>query len=134
VRGSILDQSRWASLTLRVIAAGGWNSYFFARTSPAVDDGDDPALAADCTCSRTGENPPYGMRGGIEETSASFEARSAPRSYPTLPRRIVHQDGRGRHHRHANGDGVLVVARARHHDGKDVCSRHPVVVMVSKSM
>jgi hypothetical protein len=34
-------------------------------------------------CSRTGENPPYGMIGGIEETSASFEARSAPRSYPT---------------------------------------------------
>src|SRR6516165_7858594 len=33
--------------------------------------------------SRTGENPPYGMIGGIEETSASFEARSAPRSYPT---------------------------------------------------
>src|ERR1019366_2068704 len=29
--------------------------------------------------SRTGENPPYGMIGGIEETSASFEARSAPR-------------------------------------------------------
>src|SRR6516162_9051041 len=35
------------------------------------------------TCSRIGENPPYGMIGGIEETSASFEARSAPRSYPT---------------------------------------------------
>ena len=35
--------------------------------------------------SRTGENPPYGMIGGIEETSASFEARSAPRSYPALP-------------------------------------------------
>ena len=34
--------------------------------------------------SRTGENPPYGMIGGIEETSASFEARSAPRSYPTI--------------------------------------------------
>ena len=34
--------------------------------------------------SRTGENPPYGMIGGIEETSASFEGRSAPRSYPTL--------------------------------------------------
>jgi hypothetical protein len=33
--------------------------------------------------SRTGENPPYGMIGGIEETSASFKARSAPRSYPT---------------------------------------------------
>jgi hypothetical protein len=33
--------------------------------------------------SRTGENPPYGMIGGIEETSASFEARSAPRSCST---------------------------------------------------
>src|SRR6516225_4758863 len=33
--------------------------------------------------SRTGENPPYGILGGIEETSASFEARSAPRSHPT---------------------------------------------------
>ena len=33
-----------------------------------------------------GENPPYGMIGGIEETSASFEARSAPRSYPTVVR------------------------------------------------
>src|SRR5271167_2815214 len=31
------------------------------------------------------ENPPYGMIGGIEETSASFEARFAPRSYPTNP-------------------------------------------------
>ena len=33
--------------------------------------------------SRTGENPPYGMMGRVEETSASFEARSAPRSHPT---------------------------------------------------
>jgi hypothetical protein len=33
--------------------------------------------------SRTGENPPYGMIGGTVETSASFEARSAPLSYPT---------------------------------------------------
>jgi hypothetical protein len=33
--------------------------------------------------SRIGENPPYGMIGGVEETSASFEARSAPRLYPT---------------------------------------------------
>ena len=33
--------------------------------------------------SRIGENPPYGMIGGIEETSASCEARYAPRSYPT---------------------------------------------------
>ena len=36
--------------------------------------------------SRNGENSPYGMLGGIVETSASFEARSAPRSYPTRPR------------------------------------------------
>ena len=35
------------------------------------------------TSSRTGENPRYGMIGRIEETSASFEARYAPRSYPT---------------------------------------------------
>src|SRR5271154_211045 len=34
--------------------------------------------------SRTGKTPPYGMIGGIEETSASFEARSAPRSHPTM--------------------------------------------------
>jgi len=33
--------------------------------------------------SRTGENPPYGMIGGTVETSASFEARYAPPSYPT---------------------------------------------------
>jgi hypothetical protein len=29
------------------------------------------------------------MIGGIEETSASFEARSAPRSYPTEANNIV---------------------------------------------
>ena len=40
--------------------------------------------------SRTGENPPYGMIGGIEETSASCEARTAPRSYPTLPSGLPH--------------------------------------------
>ena len=28
-------------------------------------------------------NPPYGILGGTMETSASFEARSAPSSYPT---------------------------------------------------
>ena len=33
--------------------------------------------------SRTGENPLYGMIGGTVETSASFEARYAPLSYPT---------------------------------------------------
>src|SRR4029077_16580497 len=35
------------------------------------------------------ENPPYGMIGRIEETSASFEARSAPRSYPTEGPRLA---------------------------------------------
>ena len=29
------------------------------------------------------ENPPYGILGRAMETSASFEARSAPSSYPT---------------------------------------------------
>jgi hypothetical protein len=36
--------------------------------------------------SRTGENPPYGILGRTMETSASFEARSAPSSYPTASR------------------------------------------------
>jgi hypothetical protein len=31
-------------------------------------------------------NPPYGILGGAMETSASFEARSAPSSYPTTLR------------------------------------------------
>src|SRR5215472_16906994 len=43
--------------------------------------------------SRTGENPPYGMIGGIEETSASCEARSAPRSYPTAGLRVSELTG-----------------------------------------
>ena len=34
--------------------------------------------------SRTGENPPYGILGEAMETSASFEARSAPLSHPTV--------------------------------------------------
>ena len=34
-------------------------------------------------CSRTGENPPYGILGRAIETSASYEARSAPSLYPT---------------------------------------------------
>src|SRR3974390_1112880 len=46
-----------------------------------------PCVGRCCpTCqpsSRIGENPPYGMIGRVEETSASFEARSAPRLYPT---------------------------------------------------
>src|SRR2546421_8577343 len=34
-------------------------------------------------CSRTGKNPPYGILGRAMETSASYEARSAPSLYPT---------------------------------------------------
>lgn len=34
-------------------------------------------------CSRTGENPPYGMIGETVETSGAVQARSAPLSYPT---------------------------------------------------
>jgi hypothetical protein len=37
--------------------------------------------------SRTGENPPYGILGETMETSASFEGRSAPSSYPTANER-----------------------------------------------
>jgi hypothetical protein len=48
--------------------------------------------------SRTGENPPYGMIGGIEETSASFEARSAPRSYPTQTGRPTNIHSHSSHH------------------------------------
>src|SRR6267142_6990770 len=56
--------------------------------------------------SRTGENPPYGMIGGVEETSASFEARSAPRSYPTVLR-TTHED------RTRRSDRCLCVRRCR---------------------
>ena len=43
--------------------------------------------------SRTGENPPYGMREGTEETSASFEVRTAPRSYSTCSKASWHSSG-----------------------------------------
>src|SRR5215467_12159829 len=56
--------------------------------------------------SRTGENPPYGMIGGIEETSASFEARSAPRSYPTACA----------HRIHAGKEGIAARGTALHGD------------------
>jgi hypothetical protein len=53
--------------------------------------------------SRTGENPPYGMIGGIEETSASFEARSAPRSYPTCSEASCHSSGcKSRRHKESS--------------------------------
>src|SRR6516165_1023651 len=61
--------------------------------------------------SRTGENPPYGMIGGIEETSASFEARSALRSYRRLGR-----SGDARRH---------AAAAARHAPGYRACTCTP---------
>src|SRR3989454_11941070 len=62
--------------------------------------------------SRTGENPPYGMIGGIEETSASFEARSAPRSYPTPITGLMHRSKQHLHSstssaRPSNGSGMV---------------------------
>ena len=55
--------------------------------------------------SRTGENPPYGILGGTMETSASFEARSAPSSYPTGDGAIGLGD-HGIRFAEANGEGV----------------------------
>src|SRR3989440_6697177 len=48
------------------------------------------------------------MIGGIEETSASFEARSAPRSYPTDPHRprAVRWRPRGRRRSVGRGEGI----------------------------
>ena len=43
--------------------------------------------------SRTGENPPYGILGRTMETSASFEARSAPSSHPTWGQRDLPESG-----------------------------------------
>jgi len=60
--------------------------------------------------SRTGENPPYGMIGGIEETSASFEARSAPRSYPTGARLPI--EGRTRRRLQAAAKSRLLSVRS----------------------
>ncbi|MGB9432391.1 MAG: hypothetical protein WBQ89_09130 [Candidatus Acidiferrum sp.] len=44
-----------------------WQEHKFSRKGP----------------DNAGENPPYGMTGGMVETSASLEARYAPLSYPT---------------------------------------------------
>src|SRR5262249_49993951 len=58
-----------------------WNGAGGGRAKPADDRG-SPGWKSQPP-SGTGETPPYGMIGRVEETSASFEARSAPRSYPT---------------------------------------------------
>ena len=52
------------------------------------------------------------MIGGIEETSASFEARSAPRSYPTMGLPQGLSAGRGAHlQRSIASVSLLVVAK-----------------------
>src|SRR2546425_6279256 len=55
--------------------------------------------------SRTGGNPPYGILEGTMETSASFEARYAPSSYPTAQLR---EDPEGRVHGAATDDASEV--------------------------
>src|SRR3954465_16052638 len=74
--------------------------------------------------SRTGENPPYGMSGGIEETSASFEARSAPRSYPTedRPTRALGKAGRPGSDRHELKPAIIL--ELLHHGPERVQVRH----------
>jgi hypothetical protein len=58
--------------------------------------------------SRNEENSPCGMIGGIVETSASFEARSAPRSYPTHSRPRESKPALGRRLNNGPGpDGIL---------------------------
>src|SRR5262249_15960504 len=48
------------------------------------------SVPASALKSQTSKNSPYGMIGGIEETSASFEAPSSPQSYPTGVFAAVH--------------------------------------------
>src|SRR5947209_5440959 len=63
------------------LQGGAQTAHAGSRLKPADDSGRHRLESQ--PSSRTGENPPYGMIGRIEETSASFEAGSAPRSYPT---------------------------------------------------
>src|ERR1700675_839458 len=64
----------------RVEANHAWAAYAGSGLEPSAG-GQAPLESR--PCSRTGENPTYGMLGESVETSASFEARSAPPSYPT---------------------------------------------------
>ena len=76
--------------------------------------------------SRTGENPPYGMIGRIEETSASFEARSAPRSHPTNCDIGAHFFGRCTTRQHLNHCGSLdFLRRGDECDGEISSKRLP---------
>src|SRR6202166_5461659 len=80
------DSGRATDVTTKCTKDGckpGVATWMSGADLSAVTSGRAPSESQ--PCSRTGENPPYGMRGGIEETSASFEARYALRSYPTRP-------------------------------------------------
>src|SRR5215472_7786368 len=92
--------------------------------------------------SRTGENPPYGILGEAMETSASFEARSAPLPYPTtgmevclsppkqlLFPRLVSQRHQSSSYPSADlGDSVHArMGRRRHHTG--IAALKPEVVV-----
>ena len=56
---------------------------YFEKGKPKEREAKRSEFASCQPSSRIGENPPYGMIGRVEETSASCEARSAPRLYPT---------------------------------------------------
>src|SRR5918994_1803500 len=64
----------------RVEADHAWAAYAGSRLEPS-SCGQAPLESR--PCSRTGENPTCGIIGEPVETSASYEARSAPPSYPT---------------------------------------------------
>jgi hypothetical protein len=71
--------------------------------------------------SHTGENPPYGMIGGGEETSASFEAGSAPRSYPTAGRSAMSVPIYARQSSRGQGRGVGQHRQHSRCNGKGCC-------------
>ena len=77
--------------------------------------------------SRIGENPPYGMIGRVEETSASFEARSAPRLYPTAGGRTMRipTATTARVHHAARRRGGRVAARGARAAAGDAGDRVP---------
>ena len=79
--GSVRDNRCWPRGARRAKANGRRSVHAGSRLK-LKDAPGRPRLSSQPS-SRTRENRPYGMIGGIEETSASFEARSAPRSYPT---------------------------------------------------
>jgi len=81
--------------------------------------------------SRIGENPPYGMIGRVEETSASFEARSAPRSYPTAH---PHESGHARSSRRGQSRRCSRCRGRRGHRPLSSVARAGMSVSVRRSL